>query len=103
MSARAGAVGHVNSVGNAFEAGGLAQQFLRIARDRWYQLRRHDEPPLAQAFLQRAGEGSFAALLVHQVLVAAARALICFAGVYQIYASIPAFLPRFLDRQAPAG
>jgi len=47
---------------------------------------------LTEPFSERAGEGGSAAMFVH--MFAAARALICFAGLYQIYTAAPAFLDR---------
>jgi hypothetical protein len=46
--------------------------------------------PLTEPFSQAAGEGGSAAMFVH--VFAAARALICFVGLYQIHPAAPAFL-----------
>src|SRR5262250_2789413 len=102
MGAGAGAIGDINGVGEPFERNGLAQEFLGIAGQRRHQLRGHDEVPLTEPFSERAGEGGSAAMFVH--VFAAARALICFGGPYQIYPTAPLLSwteKRCLVRQLP--
>ena len=72
MGAGAGAVGDIDGVGQAFEAGRLAQEFLPVERHRRRDLRRHDEaavrPILAKSVLECRGEGATAGLVVHYLL-----------------------------------
>ena len=64
MSARPGAVGDIDRVGEALEPRRLLQKLGGVAGHRWRQFGGHDESALAQAVLQSAGEGG--AVLVHR-------------------------------------
>ena len=83
MGAGAGAVGDIDGIRQAFEAGRLAQQVRAIERHRRRDLRRHDEtavrPIAAKSVLECRGKGAANGLVVHYWLSFAA-ASVCSRG-----------------------